>query len=47
MLLADKVILISGVGPGLGQSMAKVAVQEGAKVALGARNIEFLQKLVG
>ena len=47
MLLADKVILISGVGPGLGQSMAKIAVQEGAKVALGARNIEFLQKLVG
>ena len=47
MLLDDKVVLISGVGPGLGQAMAQISVQEGAKVALGARNSEFLQNLVG
>lgn len=42
MLLKDKVILISGVGPGMGQSMAKIAAAEGAKVGLGARNQDFI-----
>ena len=42
MLLANKVIVISGVGPGLGQTLAKLAAQEGARVVLGARNQTFL-----
>jgi len=42
MLLKDKVVIISGVGPGMGQSMAKIAAAEGAKVGLGARNQDFL-----
>lgn len=42
MLLKDKVIIISGVGPGMGQAMAKLAAQEGAKVGLGARNQAFI-----
>ena len=42
MLLKDKVIIISGVGPGMGQAMAKIAAAEGAKVGLGARNQDFL-----
>ena len=42
MLLKEKVIIISGVGPGMGQAMAKIAVSEGAKVGLGARNQSFL-----
>lgn len=42
MLLKDKVVLISGVGPGMGQSMAKIAAAEGAKVGLGARNQDFI-----
>ncbi|MEM9013720.1 MAG: SDR family oxidoreductase [Pseudomonadota bacterium] len=42
MLLRNKVIVISGVGPGMGQSMAKIAAAEGAKVALGARQQGFL-----
>ena len=35
MLLKDKVVIISGVGPGMGQSMAKLAAREGAKVGMG------------
>ena len=42
MLLKDKVIIISGVGPGMGQCMAKIAAREGAKVGMGARNQEYL-----
>ena len=45
MLLKDKVVLISGVGPGMGQAMAKLAAREGAKVGLGARNETFLEKV--
>ncbi len=43
MLLRDKVIVISGVGPGLGRAMARLAAAEGARVALGARNTDFLK----
>ena len=45
MLLKDKVVIISGVGPGMGQSMAKLAAREGAKVGMGARNQEFLDSV--
>jgi len=45
MLLKDKVIVISGVGPGLGQTLAKLAVSEGARVVLGARNQVFLDEV--
>ena len=45
MLLKDKVIIVSGVGPGMGQAMAKIAAKEGAKVGLGARNEEFLNSV--
>ena len=45
MLLKDKVIIISGVGPGMGQSMAKIAAQEGAKVGLGSRNQDFINEV--
>ncbi|MGB0908606.1 MAG: SDR family NAD(P)-dependent oxidoreductase [Maricaulaceae bacterium] len=46
MLLKDKVVIISGVGPGMGQSMAKIAAEQGAKVGLGARNQDFLDGVV-
>ena len=46
MLLKDKVVVISGVGPGLGQTMAKMACTEGAAVILGARNQSFWLKLL-
>ena len=43
MLLKDKVIIITGVGPGMGQAMAKIAAREGAKVALAARSESFIR----
>ena len=45
MLLRDKVVVISGVGPGLGQALARLAAEEGAKVALGARNGAYLEEV--
>jgi NAD(P)-dependent dehydrogenase (short-subunit alcohol dehydrogenase family) len=47
MLLKDKVIVISGVGPGMGQALARVAAAEGARVALAARNRDFLESVRG
>ena len=47
MLLQHKVIVISGVGPGLGQALARLAAAEGAKVALGARNGAYLEEVAG
>lgn len=46
MLLNNKVIVITGVGPGMGQAMARIAAAEGAKVVLGARNQAFLNSVV-
>jgi NAD(P)-dependent dehydrogenase (short-subunit alcohol dehydrogenase family) len=43
MLVADKVALISGVGPGLGRSVALALAREGADVALGARSEDRLR----
>lgn len=45
MLLKDKVIIISGVGPGMGQSLARIAAAEGASVVLAARNQTFLEEV--
>lgn len=45
MLLEGKTIVISGVGPGMGQSLARLAAREGANVGLGARNAAFLAQV--
>ncbi len=45
MLLKDRVIVVSGVGPGMGQAMAKIAAMEGARVGMGARSGDFLDKV--
>jgi len=37
MLLENKVVIVSGVGPGLGREIATAAAREGASVMLGAR----------
>jgi NAD(P)-dependent dehydrogenase (short-subunit alcohol dehydrogenase family) len=37
MLLRDKVVIISGIGPGLGQEMALAAAAEGARLVIAAR----------
>lgn len=43
MRLEDKVILISGVGPGMGRAMALLFAQEGARVALIARKADLIE----
>jgi len=45
MLLRDKVVVVSGVGPGLGQALARIAAAEGAKLVLGARNLAYLEQV--
>jgi NAD(P)-dependent dehydrogenase (short-subunit alcohol dehydrogenase family) len=45
MLLKDKVVVISGVGPGLGRKLTLLCVKEGAKVGIGCRNTTFLNEL--
>jgi NAD(P)-dependent dehydrogenase (short-subunit alcohol dehydrogenase family) len=39
MLLRDKVVVVSGVGPGMGVEIARAAVREGAHVVLAARTM--------
>jgi NAD(P)-dependent dehydrogenase (short-subunit alcohol dehydrogenase family) len=43
VILADKVVIVSGVGPGLGGEVARIAVRDGARVVIGARNAEKLE----
>ena len=44
MLLDGKVVIVSGVGPGLGRECAVAAARDGASVMLGARRQENLEK---
>jgi NAD(P)-dependent dehydrogenase (short-subunit alcohol dehydrogenase family) len=43
--LDGKVAIVSGVGPGLGQAIARTIAREGAKVALAARNEVYLKEV--
>ena len=45
MLVQDKVAIVSGVGPGLGQAIAHALVREGARVVLAARTESYLQEV--
>ena len=45
MLLENKVVIVSGVGPGLGQANARALAREGATVILAARNAEYLAQV--
>jgi len=45
MLLEDKVAIVSGVGPGLGQANARALAREGATVVLAARNADYLAQV--
>ena len=46
MILEDKVVVVTGVGPGLGRSMALAAAEEGARVVCMARTEAFVAKVV-
>ena len=43
MILKDKTILVSGVGPGLGREIASRVLRDGGKVVIGARKAESLE----
>lgn len=45
MILEKKTVVVTGVGPGLGSEVARVALRDGANVAIGARNAERLEKI--
>jgi len=45
MLLKDKVVIVTGVGPGMGRKLGVLAAAEGAKVALAARSVDFLEEV--
>ncbi len=47
MLLDGKVVIVSGVGPGLGQANARALAREGATVVLAARNGDYLTQVQG
>jgi NAD(P)-dependent dehydrogenase (short-subunit alcohol dehydrogenase family) len=47
VLLPGKVVIVSGVGPGLGQELAYGAAREGARVVLAARTESFLDEVRG
>ena len=44
-MLEKKVIVISGVGPGLGTTLAHRCARDGAELVLAARTVERLEDL--
>jgi NADP-dependent 3-hydroxy acid dehydrogenase YdfG len=44
--IENKVVVITGASSGIGEATAKLLAQNGAKVVLGARRIEKLEKIV-
>ncbi len=45
MILKDKVVIITGAGPGMGQAMCHGAAAEGAKVVISARSVAAIEAL--
>ena len=44
-MIKDKVVIITGASSGIGYATAKILAQSGAKVAVGARRLDRLEKL--
>ena len=47
MILEGKTLIVSGVGPGLGSEIARLALRDGANVVMGARQTERLKTIAG
>lgn len=45
MILKDKVVIITGAGPGMGQAMCRGAAAEGARVVISARSVDAINAL--
>jgi NAD(P)-dependent dehydrogenase (short-subunit alcohol dehydrogenase family) len=45
MILKDKIVIITGAGPGMGQAMCRGAAAEGAKVVVSARSVDAIVAL--
>lgn len=45
MILKDKVVIITGAGPGMGQAMCRGAAAEGAKVVVSARSVPAIEEI--
>lgn len=44
-MLAGKVALVSGIGPGLGIEIVRLYAREGADIVMGARRTEVMEPL--
>lgn len=45
MILKDKVVIVTGAGPGMGQAMCRGAAAEGAKIVVSARSVEAVEAI--
>jgi NAD(P)-dependent dehydrogenase (short-subunit alcohol dehydrogenase family) len=45
MLLNNKVIIVTGVGPGMGMKLCRIAAREGAAVAVSARSAGYIREI--
>ncbi|MCB2066784.1 MAG: SDR family oxidoreductase [Erythrobacter sp.] len=45
MILQDKVVIITGAGPGMGQAMCRGAAKEGARVVVSARSAAAIEAI--
>lgn len=45
MILKDKVVIVTGAGPGMGQALCRGAAAEGAKMVVSARSVDAIEAI--
>jgi len=45
MILKDKVVIVTGAGPGMGQAACRGAAKEGARVVVTARSVQAIEEI--